>query len=111
MNTNKAQEIKNTTALVKYILEEDKKARNSDSFLYFRVLKHIGAANNVDLDSMSVFSFLLNLKGSPFPCFESVRRARQRLQEKNPDLAASDEVKAYRDENEAAVREFVRGEA
>lgn len=44
-----------------------------------------------------------------FPPFESVRRTRQKVQEKYPDLAASEEVEAGRELNETAYREFARG--
>ena len=100
----------NVTALVKSILEEDKRARNSDSFLYLRVLKHIESEQREKLNSVTVFDFLLNLQGKVYPCFESVRRSRQKIQREYPELAACEEVKAYRDENEEMYREYARSE-
>ena len=91
--------LKNITALVRSILEEDKKARNSDSYLYLRVL---------NLNEIHVIDFLLNLSKSPFPPFESVRRARQRVQEKNPLLAPCKAVEELREENEEAFLEYAR---
>ena len=35
-------DLTNTTALVKSILEQDKQCRNSDSFLYLKVLTEVG---------------------------------------------------------------------
>ena len=102
-------DLKNTTALVKALLEEDKQCRNSDSFLYLKVLSVIGKRKGISIDSMSVPYFLLNLHGTAFPPFESVRRARQKIQEHNPHLAACEAVEDFRTENEMEFREFARG--
>lgn len=104
-------ELKNTTALVKTILEQDKRCRNSDSFLYFRVLSVVAKQKGITLDFMTVPDFLLNFHGRHFPPFESVRRARQKIQEHNPELAACEAVEGFRMENEADFRAYARGEA
>ena len=106
---NKANELKTTKGLVKTILTEIPQTRNSDSFLYLKVLQRIAGANDINLERMSIPNFLLSLPSSPFPCFESVRRSRQTLQRENPELSADAEVEAYRDENEVVFREFSRG--
>lgn len=102
-------DLKNTTALVKSILENDKQCRNSDSFLYFKVLEIIGKQKGIDINAMSVPYFLLNMSGTAFPPFESVRRTRQKLQEHHPELAASDAVADFRAVNEDGFREYARG--
>ena len=104
----KRTELRSITALVKSILEEDKQARNSDSFLYFRVLKRLGKEKDLDLDYVSVTVFLLNMSEWGFPPFESVRRARQKLQAEFPELSANKKVAAHRAENEEAFRQFAR---
>lgn len=104
----KRTELRNTTALVKDILEQDQKARNSDSFLYFQVLKRLGKEKDLDLDYVSVTVFLLNMAEWGFPPFESVRRARQKLQAEFPELSANKTVAAHRAENEEAFRQFAR---
>lgn len=104
----KKNEFKNTTALVKAILEEDKQARNSDSFLYFKVLGKLGKEKGLDLDYVSVTAFLLNMAEWGFPPFESVRRARQKIQAEFPELSANKKVAAHRKENEEAFRQFAR---
>ena len=96
--------LKHTTKIVKAILEEDEQARNSDSFLYMRVLDVYGENNGIDIKQMSITTFLLNLREFGFPPFESVRRARQKIQATFPHLAASGKVGAMREENE---KEFV----
>jgi hypothetical protein len=103
-------DLKNTTALVKSILEQDKQCRNSDSFLYLKVLFAVGKQKGIDIEKMSVPYFLLNLHGSGFPGFETVRRTRQKLQQHYPELAACEDVEGFRVENEKVFREYARGE-
>ena len=102
-------DLKTTTALVKSILEQDKQCRNSDSFLYLKVLSVIGEQRGIDINQMSIPYFLLNLHGAGFPGFETVRRTRQKLQQHHPELAACEAVEGYRAENEAEYREYARG--
>lgn len=99
-----------TTELVKYILTTDPKTRNSDSFLYLKVLTEIGRQRGIDIDKMSIPYFLLNLHGTAVPCFETVRRTRQKLQQHYPYLASSEPVKGFRTANEAEYKAFARGD-
>ena len=105
---SKSKELYTTTKLVKQILEQDKRARNSDSFLYFRVLGVLGQAREIDINSMSVPTFLLNMAEYGFPCFETVRRTRQKIQQCNPELAANSNVEAQRIINEEEYRDYAR---
>lgn len=100
--------LKTITALVRAILEEDEKARNSDSYLYLQVLNTVAQKEHIDLSKIHVIDFLLNLSKSPFPPFESVRRARQRVQEKNPLLAPCKKVEELRAEKEEEFVEYAR---
>ena len=104
------EDLKVVTKLVERILATDERARNSDSFLYLRVLAAIGDQKNIDIDSMSITTFLLNLRDYGFPPFESVRRARQKLQAKHPELAACDRVCDFRMDREQTFRGFARSE-
>lgn len=103
-------DLKNTTALVKSILEQDKECRNSDSFLYLKVLTTVGKQKGIDIEKMSIPYFLLNLHGAGLPPFESVRRARQKLQAAHPELAACELVEGFRAENEAQYRAYAVGD-
>ena len=103
-------DLKNTTALVKAILEQDKQCRNSDSFLYLKVLSAVAKQKGIDLEKMTVPYFLLNLHGAGLPPFESVRRARQKIQAAFPELAACEAVEGFRAENEAKFRAYAVGE-
>lgn len=104
-------ELKTTTTLVKSILEQDERCRNSDSFLYLKVLSVVGKQKGIDIENMSIPYFLLNLHGAGFPGFETVRRTRQKLQQHHPELAACEAVESFRMENEADFRAYARGEA
>ena len=103
-------ELKNTTTLVKSLLEQDKQCRNSDSVLYFKVLSVVGKQKGIELEKMTVPYFLLNLHGADFPGFETVRRTRQKLQQHHPELCACEAVEGFRMENEAQYRAYARGE-
>ena len=99
------QDLKTTKALVKSILEQDEKARNSDSFLYFRLLERIDKA----ILTVPVHEFLLSMGLNGIPPFESVRRTRQKIQAECPWLSACDKVKEFRADNENIYRDFAKG--
>lgn len=102
---NKAEELKNTKERVLEILERDEKARNSDDYLYYMVCRSI--------DDISVhlpfWKVLLNRKEFHYPAFESVRRSRQKWQQKFPELAGDSDVEAHRVLNEETFIDFARG--
>lgn len=103
-------DLKSTSALVQALMERDPRCRNSDGFLYLRVLFEYAAKMDICLDSITIPDFLMHYHGTEFPVFETVRRARQKVQQHYPELAASDTVKGFRTENEAAYRAFAGGE-
>ena len=103
-------DLKTTTKLVKAILEEDKQARNSDSFLYLKVIETIADQKGIDLFGISIPVFLMSMRENGFPPFESVRRTRQKIQEHHPELGACDKVSELRMINEAEFRSYARGE-
>ena len=103
-------ELLTTTQLVQTVLLHEKQARNSDSFLYLKVLEHIAEEKGIDLQNLTVPDFLSSLNILPFPGFETVRRSRQRLQALNPLLAASDEVESFRADKEKEYRAFALGD-
>lgn len=106
---NKAAELKTTTDIVKDILESNQEARNSDNVLYVLVCAVIGKEHGIDINSMSMPTFLLNLKEHGFPAFETVRRTRQKLQAENEELRASSTVEGFRMLHEETFREYARG--
>lgn len=94
------------TKLVKAILQQDKRARNVEGFLYLKVISKIGALKGIDVENMKVPYFLTHMEELGFPPFESVSRARRKLQSNNPELAANDEVKKKRKENEQVYKAY-----
>ena len=103
-------ELKNTTTLVKSLLEQDKQCRNSDSYLYLKVINHIAEQRGINIHGLSVPMFLLNGADMGFVGFETVRRTRQKIQQHHPDLCACEAVEGFRMENEAQYRAYARGE-
>lgn len=103
------ENMKTLASTVKETLEEDPRTRNSDSFLYLKVLEAIAKQKECpNLSSMTVPFFLLHMKEFGFPPFESVRRNRQLIQAKYPDLQASDPIDAHRLVNEERMLDYVR---
>lgn len=102
--------LKDTTALVKSILEQHEECRSSDSFLYLKVLRVIAKEKHISLEFMTILDFLANYHGKAFPPFESVRRARQKLQATYSDLAACQKVQEARMENEAEYHNYALSE-
>lgn len=102
--------LKNTSEIVRGILAVDKRARNSDSFLYLQVLKHYAAETGKPVCDMPVQDFLLSMGEMGVPPFETVRRTRQLVQARYPGLSSNDTVKRMRQENEKAYYAFALGE-
>ena len=108
MNKN---ELINITSLVKNLLEKEESTRNSDSLLYLRVLAIFAAKLGINLSCISVPVFLLNSKELQFPSYETVSRARRKMQEKNPELRGDKKVQEKRRENEIEFKAYARSEA
>ena len=104
------EELKTTTKIVKAVLEHDEMARNSDSFLYLKVLEHISARNGINLGFVTVKQLFSNLDYYGFPGFETVRRTRQKIQRECPELAANRDVINGRNARQAVFRSFAKGE-
>ena len=103
--------LKDVTARVKRILEVDEQARNSDSFLYLKVIAQIAAEKHrPELLKAPVDDYLIHMGEWGFPPFESVRRARQKLQRRYPDLAACEKVQEARSENEQEYFDYAISE-
>jgi hypothetical protein len=101
--------LQTTKKLVLDVLVNNPQARNSDNYLYYIICKGQLEKQGLDIEKISLSKALLNRKAYGLPPFESVRRTRQKAQEKNPMLAALPEVEVARIEEEAKFREFARG--
>lgn len=104
-------ELKNITAQVKEILEKDKQTRSSDSLLYLRVLNRYCNSAGFDTSTLSVDFFLRGMEVYGFPPFESVRRARQKVQQKYPELSANKAVQAMRAKKQREYLDYARSDA
>lgn len=87
-----------TKDIVAELLEEDPRTRDSDDILYLQIIRRNG------LSGVSVDHFFQNRKSMGIPPFESVRRARQKVQEENPELCGKN--KEQREEAQKAYYEF-----
>lgn len=101
--------LKTIQGVVKAILEKEPFCRNSDCFLELEVLKVYAKRQGLDLGSMTVDTLYRHRNEWGFPKSESIRRNRQLVQAKHPELAASDPIDGYRLAKEERIRSFVRG--
>ena len=100
----KKEEIKSTEALVKKILEKSKKARNSDDYLYVRVIKEL-YPNALKYPFEWV---MLNIRKYDLPCYETVSRERRKIQAEHPELWSNKTVRRFRREAEKDFEEYAR---
>lgn len=97
--------------IVKRVLTEDGKSRNSDDYLYMKVCKIIAEERGFVLERIPVTDFFGMRKAYGFPPFESVRRSRQKCQAEDELLRADRCVKDAREENEQVYKEYARSKA
>ena len=100
--------ITNTARLVRHILETDKQARNSDTYLYLKVIEQQAIEMGKDIRNIALVSFLANSAQWGFAPFETVRRTRQKEQRKHPEFAAVADVEAMRGIKETEFRKYAR---
>lgn len=96
--------IRRTSDLVKKILEEEPKARDSFDHLYYMVALKKNPASL----GMPMAQVLMNRNGLNLPPFDSVRRSWQKIRAAHPELAGSDEVEAQKVVNEAIVKDYAK---
>lgn len=103
--TKKAQELKTITDLVKKLLEEIPECRESDDLLYMNIVNKVAP----DALMMPAYLFFIWRKENNIPAFESVRRARQKVQAEYPELAGNDEVKHSRVQLQTVYKAYAQG--
>lgn len=96
--------LKRTTELVKAILEEIPETRNDDDYLYYKACERVNR-ESLDLPFCMV---IMNRKEFGYPPFESVRRTRQKIQEKHPELSGAADVVEIRKNAEKVFRDYAR---
>ena len=95
-------ELRNTTKMVKYVLEKEPRTRNSDNLLWLEVIKLVN--HGVLRKPMSEVLQNLNVYG--LPSIETVGRCRRKLQAEHPELRAKQAVQECRADMEAEFMEW-----
>lgn len=85
------------------MMEENPKTREDDFYLYGEVLKLYGFSTRCHL--ATIFRYIRQKKVPPF---ETVNRARRRLQELYPYLRASEKVEEARLEIASQFNDFIQ---
>ena len=88
--------------IVRKVLEEKPFTRDDDFLLVYHVFKEF-------LPDIAIYKFqdiMFNHKAYGLPYFESVRRTRQKLQSKCPELASSERVRKAREAEEPDYIEY-----
>ena len=95
-------ELRNTTKMVKYVLEKEPRTRNSDNLLWLEVVK----LKNQGVLRMPMAVVMPNLSTYGLPSIETVGRCRRKLQSDYPELRAATKVQGFRSELETEFREW-----
>lgn len=94
--------------IVHNVLQENPAARDNDMELYWLTAKQC-LGNDAD---MPAFETVMRHYGEyGIPCFESVRRTRQAVQKKYPELGCSPRARRARHRGEEAYRKYARDNA
>lgn len=99
---NKSKELTNMQAVVKEILQNYPKTRNSDKELFVNVCRTVCP----EILSQPFWYAFSDQANNVMPNFETVRRTRQKIQAAHPELAADADVEEMRMVNEEAFREY-----
>lgn len=83
--------------VVRKVLEEKEYTREDDFLLVYNVFKEFMP----DIDNYDFKDIMINHREYGLPYFESVRRTRQKLQSKHPELSSSEETRRNRKLEEA----------
>ena len=97
--------LRTTNDIVRMILLRMPATRNSDNILYCEVCNQI----NPMVKNMNFEYVMRNRKELGIPGFETVRRARQKLQAEHQELAANNEVSMIRSDLEREYRNYAVG--
>ena len=95
--------LKDTTTLVKAILERNPETRSDDNLLICVVFNQMGYNWNKPF-----VEILRAIKNGELPTLETVTRCRRKVQELRPDLRADKKVQEFRENNETAFVNYAR---
>lgn len=97
------EELKKISKIVLKVLQEDEQARKNEMHLYLRVHEMIYPG----IKDMALHEILDLMNLGKIPNWESIGRARRRVQEKYPELK-DEETAYYRELKEEEFKEFAR---
>lgn len=99
--------LKTVECRVTEILREHPDARNDDMKLYLLVSESCIYETH-GIGTVTFADVMTNYKAFGIPCFESIRRARQKIQAKCPELGCSPEVRRARHRMERVYSEYAK---
>ena len=89
------------------VLKEPPEARNDDMKLYLLISKACIYAT-YGIADFSFEDVMSNYKAYGIPCFESIRRTRQKIQAKYPELGWSPEVRRARHKMQRVYSDYAK---
>lgn len=97
------------TELVKGVLEEYPETRNDDNLLWLEALRETAYKRDcVYVLDLGLSSLMHNIRALNLPTFESVSRARRKLQAKYPELRGTERAQRRRAEKEIIYKEYAK---
>lgn len=102
------EDLKSTTDIVAAIMVTAEETRSNDNLLYLRLLAVLGSMHKIDYLHMTVIDFFKLLPMLNVPTIETVSRLRRKVQQKCPDLKATDAVESFRAEREETFKAYAR---
>lgn len=93
------ENIKTIESAVRGVLEVNLAARDSDNVLYFCLIDEVAFERGFRR-GFTAFDVFIRGKELGLPNYETVRRTRQKLQEKNPELRGSERATERREDRE-----------
>ena len=93
---------------VRYVLETKPYTRDSDNFLYLEIIKIIGERMGASIHSMSLADVMNLAENGTVPGYDTIARLRRKVQDEDPELMCSRNVRSMRIEREKEAREWAR---
>lgn len=98
------RDLRRIQEIVELCLRENEATRQSDKYLYYCVTKKLDER----LLDMTMRVFLLEGKALGFPEFDSVSRARRKVQAKYPELQSVARIEKMRASREKQFRKYAK---
>jgi len=102
------KDLKTIEEKVKAVLTENMAARNDDMKLYLYVCDYTLSDKDIHVGNMPFETVMEQYRSLGIPCFESVRRTRQKLQAKYPELAGNRQIQKLRAAQEKVYRKYAK---